>query len=90
MDCPYVSPKTNDQIKTKLIEVKAEFKETTRVRICKCIVLDYLLDENEKIKFYDWKIEKTALYKRIMFTTYKRTLFNGFSKRDNDIIEDEY
>ena len=59
---------------------------THLAKTAKLLVIDYLLDDAEKYKFFNWDMSKEELFEYTVFTTYERTLFNGYNAKTN--VED--
>lgn len=59
---------------------------THLAKTAKHLVIDYLLDDAEKYKFLNWDMSKEELFEYTVFTTYERTLFNGYNAKLN--VED--
>ena len=74
---------------SKLKEQK-DFLENSQsshlAKSAKLLVIEYLLDDTEKYKFFNWDMSKEELFENTVFTTYERTLFNGYNAKN--IMED--
>lgn len=93
VNCPLVSLSCKQKIRLKLEEEKKYLQDSNKTNIAqdaKEIVIDFLLDKGEKIKFVNWDLQKDELFEYTVFTTYKRTLFNGYVARDTVDEDDSY
>ena len=88
-NCSLLSKSCRDTMIAKLKEQK-DFLEkapgTHLAKTAKHLVIDYLLDDAEKYKFLNWDMSKEELFEYTVFTTYERTLFNGYNAKLN--VED--
>lgn len=89
-NCPLLSKTCRDSIIKKLEEQRDFLKKSPfkhMAKEAKLIVIEYLLDNKEKYKFINWNMQRDELLDYTVFTTYERTLFNGYNAR-NAIDED--
>ena len=54
------------------------------------LVLKFLLDKKSQFKFINWELTQDELYKATVFTTYQRTLFNGYNGNPSQEFINEY
>ncbi len=81
-NCPLLSRRCIDSINAKLEEQRNFLQNSDPKRMskdAKILVIDYLLDDSENNKFINWDMDKEELFNYTVFTTYERTLFNGYS-----------
>ncbi len=89
-NCPLLDVNCTTEIKNFLEEVKIEFNGKTAAEKSKIIVLDFLLDKTSNT-FINWEMQPDEFKKYTYFTTYERTLINGYNvknKKENDFIEE--
>lgn len=89
-NCPLISQLSRDEIINKLKEQRDYLKKASSKHLAKdakLIVIEYLLDDTEKYKFMNWDMERKELFSYTVFTTYERTLFNGYNTRES-VYED--
>ena len=89
-NCPLISQLSRDEIINKLKEQRDYLKKASSKHLAKdakLIVIEYLLDDTEKYKFMNWDMERKELFSYTLFTTYERTLFNGYNTRES-VYED--
>lgn len=88
-NCHMLSKECLELINDKL-EKEKKFLEASKsnhiAKTAKLLVIKFLLDDSFPHKFINWDIGKDELYDLTVFTTYQRTLFNGYKERGN--IED--
>lgn len=82
--CPYINPIIQDKMHKKVQKIKSEIKNDI-CDIAKGEVLNFFLDNNCKIKFINWNLEKEEFYENVVFKTFERTLFNN---KHNDYSEE--
>ena len=84
-NCSLLSKSCRDRIILKLQEQK-DFLEKVpskhMSKTAKLLVIEYLLDDTEKCKFINWDMNKEELFDYTVFTTYERTLFNGYNAKN--------
>lgn len=86
MDCPLVSESCINKIRAKLeeeYEFLASSDSNHLAKDAKLLVIEYLLNKKEKNKFINWAMKKEELFDYTVFTTFDRTLFNGYGARIN-------
>ena len=97
VNCNIISPKYSQMISNKL-ENQLNFldrmntgndEEHMAARSMR-LVLEFLLDKNIQFKFINWELTQDELYKETVFTTYQRTLFNGYNGNPNQEFINEY
>lgn len=54
----------------------------------KLLVIEYLLDDTERYKFLNWDMQRNELFDYTVFTTYERTLFNGYNAKST--VDDDF
>ena len=97
VNCNIISPKHSQMISNKLKHQLDYLNESTSnnekphmaTRSMR-LVLEFLLDETIPFKFINWELTKDELYKTTVFTTYQRTLFNGYNGNSNQENINEY
>lgn len=85
-NCPLISKSCRVAIKNKLVAQKVFLDRDTSNHVAKTakkLVIEFLLDDKEKCKFINWDMEIDELFTYTDFTTYQRTLFNGYSERED-------
>ncbi len=90
-NCPLICKSCIESIKTKLEEQRTYLynnPSTHMAKEAKLITLDFLLDDNEKYKFINWDMKREELFAYTVFTTYERTLFNGYTAKET--IDDDF
>ncbi len=88
-NCSLLSKSCRDSMISKLKDQKDFLEKSSSTHLAKTaklLVIDYLLDDAEKYKFFNWDMSKEELFEYTVFTTYKRTLFNGYNAKTN--VED--
>lgn len=88
-NCSLLSKSCRDSMTSKLKDQKDFLEKSSSTHLAKTaklLVIDYLLDDAEKYKFFNWDMSKEELFEYTVFTTYKRTLFNGYNAKTS--IED--
>lgn len=88
-NCSLLSKSCRDSMISKLKEQKDFLEKSSSTHLAKTaklLVIDYLLDDAEKYKFFNWDMGKEELFQYTVFTTYERTLFNGYNAKTN--VED--
>ena len=88
-NCPLISSDCKKKLTSKLQDQKRYINNlnvTHNAREAKLLIIDYLLDNSEKYKYINWDMNKEELFKYTVFTTYERTLFNGYNPKD--IVDD--
>lgn len=86
-ECPLIDITIQDKMNKKVKKVKSELKSDI-YDTAKKEVLNFYLDEDNKIKFINWNLEKDEFYERVIFKTFERTIFNNNSS--NNSIEDDF
>lgn len=85
-NCPLIGESCRDRIRQKLEKERLfllNHDSKHMAKNAKIIVIEYLLDNAEKNKFINWDMQKDELFDYTVFTTYERTLFNGYKARNN-------
>jgi hypothetical protein len=88
-NCSLLSKSCRDSMISKLKDQKDFLEKSSSTHLAKTaklLVIDYLLDDAEKYKFFNWDMSKEELFEYTVFTTYKRTLFNGYNAKTS--VED--
>lgn len=88
-NCPMLSQSCRDDIICKLNEQKVFLENASSTHMAKkakLLVIDFLMDDAEKYKFINWDMNKEELFNYTIFTTYERTLFNGYNAKNS--VED--
>lgn len=83
-NCSLLSKSCRDSMISKLKDQKDFLEKSSSTHLAKTaklLVIDYLLDDAEKYKFFNWDMSKEELFEYTVFTTYKRTLFNGYNAK---------
>lgn len=92
-NCPQISKTCREKIHKKLEKENLFLQNSNSkhiAKMAKTLVIKYLLDDNEKYKFINWDMQKEELFKYTVFTTYQRTLFNGYNCRIEEIGDFSY
>ena len=89
-NCPLLSSSCRDSINAKLDAQRKYLQKSNTNRMdikAKLLVIEFLLNDAEKYKFINWNMSREELFSYTVFTTYERTLFNGYNAR-NTVDED--
>lgn len=84
-NCSYLGKKSRNMIDEKLEEVHQHLekeKSDHLAKTAKALVIDFLRDKQYHNKFINWELGKEELSVLTTFTTYQRTLFNGYNNCD--------
>lgn len=90
-NCPLLGRKTKRIIDAKVDEMRRFLESSNSHHLAKTakeLVLGFLQDNQYKNKFINWELGKEELSSLTVFTTYQRTLFNGYNNRD--YVEDDF
>ncbi|WP_026661855.1 RNA-directed DNA polymerase [Butyrivibrio proteoclasticus] len=91
-DCPFISKECRNEIEKIVIEQEAFLNYALNERLrkkmvvkkaltAKMMTIDFLLHCGSKNKFINWGMKKEELFDYAVFTTYQRTLFNGYKEK---------
>ncbi len=91
-DCPLISQAYRDKIREVFKDALKFVKngKNNNANEAKKLVLNFFIDTTISNKLINWEMKKEDLFTQTIFTTYERTLFNGYSGKINEDMDFTY